>query len=107
MPNRAKTLCQIKNPTPRPDNRPSAYRRGYDGKWKKLRAYHLASHPLCVMCAGLSYVKMAGIVDHIIPHKGDNKLRLDPNNLQSLCKMHHDHKTATEDGGFGHKVKES
>jgi len=35
-------------------------------------------------------------VDHIIPHKGDDALRLDPANLQSLCKWHHRSKTARE-----------
>lgn len=40
-------------------------------------------------------------VDHIIPHKGDPELFWDQDNWQSLCKPHHDRKTATEDGGFG------
>jgi len=49
-------------------------------------------------------VTNATVVDHIIPHKGDYKLMYDQNNLQSLCKYHHDVKTATEDGGFGRPV---
>jgi 5-methylcytosine-specific restriction protein A len=101
MPNKAKTLSEIKNPTPKPDNRPSAYKRGYDTQWKKLRLYHLTIQPLCVRCRKEGYIVSAKIVDHIEPHKGNRKLRLDPGNLQSLCKRHHDIKTATEDGGFG------
>ena len=102
MPTRAKTLSQMKHPAP--DNRPSAAKRGYDTNWRKLRNYHLMVNPLCVMCEKEGYIRIAQVVDHIIPHKGDNSLRLDPNNLQSLCKRHHDQKTATEDGGFGHKT---
>ena len=43
----------------------------------------------------------ATVVDHIIPHKGDQKLFWDTRNWQPLCKPCHDKKTATEDGGFG------
>nr|WP_281282435.1 HNH endonuclease signature motif containing protein [Paracoccus haeundaensis] len=31
----------------------------------------------------------AEVVDHIIPHKGDPKLRDDPKNWQGLCAHHH------------------
>ncbi len=43
----------------------------------------------------------ADVVDHIIPHKGDQSLFWDSSNWQPLCKHHHDQKTAREDGGFG------
>lgn len=39
----------------------------------------------------------ATVVDHIIPHRGDNKLFWDKSNWQSLCKRCHDKKTMTED----------
>lgn len=29
-------------------------------------------------------------MDHTIPHKGDPALFFNPDNLQSLCKTHHD-----------------
>ena len=45
---------------------------------------------------------VARVVDHIIPHKRDMTLFWDPDNRQSLCKHHHDVKTATKDGAFGH-----
>ncbi|WP_430034145.1 hypothetical protein [Neorhizobium sp. BT27B] len=35
-------------------------------------------------------VTAADVVDHRTPHKGDLELFHDPNNLQSLCKHHHD-----------------
>jgi len=43
----------------------------------------------------------AGVVDHIVPHKGDADLFWQRTNWQPLCKPCHDRKTATEDGGWG------
>ena len=40
-------------------------------------------------------------VDHIIPHKGNEDLMWDEENLQALCHACHSRKTAAEDGGFG------
>ena len=42
------------------------------------------------------YVK-ATVVDHIVPHRGDQKLFWDQSNWQALCKRHHDLKTGNED----------
>ncbi|MFD1341459.1 HNH endonuclease [Litorisediminicola beolgyonensis] len=64
--------------------RPSAAARGYDTDWRKLRARHLANYPACVRCG-----KPATDVDHIIPRRLAPERRLDPTNLQSLCKSHH------------------
>ena len=62
----------------------------YDGRWKKIRHVHLKRNPLCVYCLQLGKVTAAGVVDHIIPHKGDKVLFYDRHNLQSLCKQCHD-----------------
>lgn len=83
------------------DVRDTAHRRGYSVRWRAARARYLALHPLCVKCAAERYVKPATVVDHIKPHKGDPALFWDVSNWQSLCKTHHDQKTAREDGGFG------
>ncbi len=40
-------------------------------------------------------------LDHIVPHKGDEALRLSPLNVQVLCPSCHSLKTDREDGGFG------
>ena len=37
------------------------------------------------------------LLDHIIPHRGDQKLFWDRSNLQPLCEHHHNVKTMTED----------
>ena len=47
------------------------------------------------------------MVDHIIPHKGDEALFWDEDNLQSLCTPCHNQKTAREDGGFGNTKKDT
>jgi 5-methylcytosine-specific restriction enzyme A len=62
----------------------------YNTRWNKLRLYHLARNPLCARCAKEGKLVGAGIVHHVIPHKGDKKLAYDPKNLESLCKRHHD-----------------
>ena len=72
--------------------------------WQKARATFLARSPLCVECDKDGLVRAATIVDHIIPHKGDQNLFWDTSNWQPLCKPHHDRKTATEDGGFGRQA---
>jgi 5-methylcytosine-specific restriction protein A len=116
MPTKAKTMSQMKRQTapPRRDNRPSAASRGYDYKWVKLRNWFIKRNPLCVDCLKIGITtawttavikgklkRVSNEVDHIIPHKGNLRLKTDPNNLQTLCKSHHSRKTATEDGGFG------
>jgi 5-methylcytosine-specific restriction protein A len=81
-----------------PDTRPTATERGYDAEWRRLRAQHLALNPWCMECASFGKAERATEVDHIIPHKGDDSLRLDPANLQSLCHYHHSQKTGRERG---------
>jgi 5-methylcytosine-specific restriction protein A len=83
------------------DRRGSAADRGYGGRWQKARLTFLSRQPLCVECAKSDRTELATIVDHVIPHKGDQDLFWDTSNWQPLCKRHHDQKTAREDGGFG------
>lgn len=35
-------------------------------------------------------VTLATVVDHKVRHKGDEAIFYNPDNLQSLCKQHHD-----------------
>ncbi|MET4634984.1 HNH endonuclease [Kaistia defluvii] len=80
--------------------RPSARERGYTHRWDKARATYLMHHPLCVMCIKQGLVTAAKVVDHIIPHKGNQTLFWDTTNWQSLCQPHHDRdKQAIEQGG--------
>jgi len=75
----------------------------YGAAWKKIRAQHLREHPLCCQCQVEGKLTTATVVDHIKDHKGDHALFFDTNNLQSLCKRHHDIKTCQTGGGFGNK----
>ena len=104
MPQAAPRISSLK-PKPK-DNRESASKRGYGARWRLLRHRHLSKEPLCRECLSTNKITIATVVDHIIPHKGDMKLFYASDNRQSLCKFHHDTKTAREDGGFGHKIKE-
>lgn len=44
-------------------------------------------------------IAAADVVDHIVPHRGDQSLFWDESNWQALCKRHHDIKTSTEERG--------
>jgi hypothetical protein len=59
-------------------------------EWRKLRAAHRRAHPCCAMCLDAGVVTPVAVVDHIRPHRGNLRMFLDPTNLQSLCKPHHD-----------------
>jgi 5-methylcytosine-specific restriction endonuclease McrA len=58
-------------------------------RWQRLRAAHIHTQPLCVMCQAAGRLEPATVADHVKPHKGDMALFLDPANLQSLCAPHH------------------
>lgn len=70
----------------------SSSERGYTWAWHKARNAYLAEHPLCVMCLAMkpSRVTAANVVNHKIPHRGDQELFWDESNWESLCKRHHD-----------------
>ena len=63
---------------------------------QRLRPNQLAREPFCRACAQDGKRTRAEVVDHIRPHRGDWDLFTDETNLQSLCKFHHDQKTAIE-----------
>lgn len=75
----------------------SSSERGYDNRWRKARSRFLKAHPLCVKCLEQGKLVGATVVDHIIPHRGDQALFWDVSNWQTLCKPCHDRKTMTED----------
>ena len=55
-----------------------------------VRLLHLSANPLCILCNEHGRVTAATVVDHIRPHKGDEQLFFNPDNLQSLCAPCHD-----------------
>ena len=80
--------------------RESSSKRGYGSKWQKARKTYLDKNPICVRCHELGVITQADVVDHIIPHKGNQKLFWDKNNWQALCTSCHNRKTAKEDSSF-------
>lgn len=83
-------------------DRAGSSERGYDAAWERLRIWQLHREPTCRICRGEGRLTGATVVDHIIPFKGrGDPLRLDPANLQSLCKPCHDAKTARDGSWAG------
>lgn len=68
----------------------SAAARGYDRQWRKARERFLRAHPTCAMCEAEGQLTAATLVDHKVPHRGDQALFWDETNWQSLCRPHHD-----------------
>lgn len=79
---------------PAPDDRRHAAARGYDYKWTKARKMQLRREPLCQHCTAAGFTEPAVLVDHIVPLSQGGASTFD--NLESLCTMHHNKKTAAE-----------
>lgn len=77
----------------------------YGHRWRKLRKAFLLKNPLCGKCTEEGLMVDATEVDHIKPHRGDDRLFWDESNWQGLCNSHHSRKTAAENGGFGNARK--
>jgi len=53
----------------------------------------LADHPLCAECRRQGRTTAADVVDHVIPHRGNEDRFWNVRNWQALCKSCHDAKT--------------
>jgi len=71
--------------------------RGYGGRWQRESKRFLREHPMCNICFQSGVITEATVVDHIKPHRGEQKLFWDRGNWQALCKSCHDNKTLKED----------
>ena len=76
-------------------HRGTAAERGYDHRWAKLRNAYILGNPLCAHCLIQDRVTLAAEIDHVRP-LADGGARLDPDNLQALCRSCHSLKTATD-----------
>jgi len=65
--------------------RPSPAKRGYNSRWRKVRAAYLRKHPLCVKCLAQGRYAQATVVNHIVPHRGDREQL--PSPLQALSRQ--------------------
>lgn len=57
-------------------------------RWQKRRAQQLRDEPLCRMCSALNKITAADTVDHVVPHRGDERLFWE-GELASLCASCH------------------
>lgn len=74
--------------------RPSSRERGYTREWEKARAAYLANNPTCrAPGCGAS----ATLVDHIMPHKGNQALFWNRANWQPLCTPCHSRRKQAEE----------
>lgn len=72
-----------------------------DPRWAKLRDRVLSEEPLC---AEPGCESTPTVVDHEIPHRGDEQLAFDRGNCRAMCKPHHDAKTGREVDWSGRAV---
>lgn len=93
MPTRPK---RYKSPTrlPKP-KRKSTYHRGYDKRWERESKAFLSQprNRLCRECIKIKTIKLATVVDHIVPHRGNPELFWNVGNWQGLCVTCHNKKT--------------
>lgn len=68
--------------------------RGYDARWRKLRLVKLGADPLCEDCLEQGITTAAVEVHHKLKVADRPDLRLDLENLLSLCTPHHARRTA-------------
>lgn len=90
--------CPAHKPAPAPRRVSAAWHSWYSlPVWtRELRPAQLLREPFCRECARRGIRTRAAVVDHVRPFRGDWALFLDPANHQSLCKFHHNQKTARE-----------
>lgn len=86
----------------------SARDRGYTTAWDKARVGFLRLHPHCAECAREGLIVAATVVDHITPHRGDQRLFWSQANWQPLCANHHaSDKQQVERRGFSSRIDAS
>lgn len=73
----------------RVQSRLGARDRGYDRKWQRAADSFRWRNPWCVGCDAYGVKRQATVVDHVIPHRGDQRLFWDTSNWQSCCMWHH------------------
>jgi 5-methylcytosine-specific restriction protein A len=88
--------------------RRSAHSRGYTRRWSRAAKAFRLQYPLCgmrpehtppvmSMCFLEHRTTPATLVDHVVPHRGDDALFWDEANWQSMCDPCHSRKTQYEE----------
>ena len=63
--------------------------RGYDHRWRRATTEFLRRFPWCWGCHAIGVRRKAELVDHIVPHRGDQIRFWNSNNWQASCGWHH------------------
>ena len=71
------------------ENRLSSSDRGYTERWRSESKAFLKQHPFCIGCRALGREVRAVLVDHVIPHKGVQRVFWDRSMWQASCRWHH------------------
>jgi 5-methylcytosine-specific restriction protein A len=58
-------------------------------EWRTLRKLFIIDHPLCIYCLDEGSIKLAEIIHHKEEIKENFNKRLDRDNLESVCRIHH------------------
>lgn len=81
--------CSKKQSVLKEQFRTSPTERGYDHAWRKLSERFRSHNPLCANCNSNGRVTIAQDVHHIKPIRSNPELRLEWDNLMSLCRPCH------------------
>lgn len=71
------------------ERRGSSASRGYGWRWMHTARAFRREHAVCCCCAANGRTSAAEVVDHIVPHRGDDRLFWDRRNWQPLCSWCH------------------
>ena len=88
----------------RDERRGTANERGYSRLWQRISKAFLKRNPLCGMrddqqppvmseCRAQQRITPANVVDHVVPHRGNQRLFWNQRNWQALCFTCHNRKT--------------
>ena len=61
----------------------------HDVQWDRARERFLKAHPFCLGCEAVGKQVLADVVDHIVPHFGNDLRFWDERNWQPACYWHH------------------
>lgn len=102
VPSGRSCVCQLERKRQADQRRGTARERGYTAEWERESKAFLAlpENRFCACGCG----RVADMVDHKRPHKGDMQLFWDRSNWQAMKRGCHSRKTAGRDGGFGNAM---
>jgi 5-methylcytosine-specific restriction protein A len=83
-----KDRCEYCNP--KENHKQTTKERGYDYSWDKLSKLKRTHNPLCEVCCEKGMVTPATEVHHKVKIKNRPDLRLDWDNLMSVCRSCHE-----------------